>query len=39
VHFEVNEENSALIFYKGAYHRVGELLHNRRECRYQTSAR
>jgi len=41
VHFEVNVEDSALIFYRGAYHRVGEILHNKRkaeagECSYRT---
>jgi flavin reductase (DIM6/NTAB) family NADH-FMN oxidoreductase RutF len=43
VHFEVNVEDSALIFYRGAYHRVGEILHNKRkaeagECSYRTGA-
>jgi len=39
----VNVEDSALIFYRGAYHRVGEILHNKRkaeagECSYRTGA-
>jgi flavin reductase (DIM6/NTAB) family NADH-FMN oxidoreductase RutF len=41
VYFEVNVEDSALIFYRGAYHRVGEVLHNKQknetgECRCRT---
>jgi flavin reductase (DIM6/NTAB) family NADH-FMN oxidoreductase RutF len=41
VHFEVNVEDSALIFYRGAYHRVGEVLQNKQkadtgEWRYRT---